>query len=93
MPTGRTAFQWHCIKKEKIFPTLIISPPGTLFECHLELVLDTPDSGETFLFRKLLVLILYKFIENIFEMDKMVLLSGFLVYFDSLALAQPSKGE
>ena len=25
-------------------------PPGSLFECHLELVLDTPDSGETFLF-------------------------------------------
>lgn len=35
--------------------------PGSLFECHLELVLETPDSG-------------------------------FLVYFDSLALAQPSKG-
>ena len=44
-------------------------------------------------FGKLLVLILYKFVENIIEMEKMVLLSGFLVYFDSLALAQPSKGE
>merc|ERR1719192_1983372 len=23
--------------------------PGSLFECHLELVLETPDSGEDFL--------------------------------------------
>ena len=29
---------------------LTIPPQGSLFECHLELVLDTPDSGETFLF-------------------------------------------
>ena len=29
---------------------LTLPPPGSLFECHLELVLDTPDSGETFLF-------------------------------------------
>ena len=28
---------------------LFFLPTGSLFECHLELVLETPDSGEDFL--------------------------------------------